>query len=116
MRGVEVLNSISSISQVGNWLPGLISFRPTFPVVKVLQAPALVVQVNNELHFIFLFAILCNIGRVWGCHRLTQQAFRIWFDTGDVDDRMDAHRVWKMEFDGIGPDQLHDGIGAKPSF
>ena len=29
---------------------------------------------------------------------------------------MDAHRAGKTEFNCIGPDQLCDGIGAKPSF
>ena len=34
---------------------------------------------------------------------------------GDVDDRMNAHGVGKAEPDGIGPNQLCDGIGAKPA-
>ena len=40
----------------------------------------------------------------------------IWLYPGDVDDRMNAHRAWKTEFNGVGPNQLHDRIGAKPSF
>ena len=113
--GVEVLNSSGGISQVGNWFPGPISFRPTFPVNEILQALAFVVQVNNPFDFIFLFAILHNIGGAWGSHRLTWQVFAIWLYAGDVNDGVNAHRVGKTQFDGIGPDQLCDGIGAKPS-
>ena len=40
----------------------------------------------------------------------------IWLYTGDVNDRVNAHRVGKMEFNSVGPDQLHDGIGTKPLF
>ena len=40
----------------------------------------------------------------------------IGFDTGNVDNGVNTHRVWKMEFDSVGPDQLHDGIRTKPSF
>ena len=116
VRGMEVPNSVGSISQVGNQLPGPISFRPTFPVNKILQAPVFVVQIHNELHFIFLFAVLCNIGGARGSHRLTWEAFTIWLYERDIDDRMNVHRAGKMEFNGVGPNQLHDGIGAKPSF
>ena len=35
---------------------------------------------------------------------------------GDIDNRVNAHRAGKTEFNGIGPDQLCDGIGAEPSF
>ena len=42
MRGMEVANDISGVSQVGNRLPGAISFRPTLPVNEILQALAFV--------------------------------------------------------------------------
>ena len=35
-RGVEVVNTIGGIPQVGNGLPGVISFGPTLPVNKIL--------------------------------------------------------------------------------
>ena len=38
------------------------------------------------------------------------------FNTGDINDRMNADRAEKAEFDSISPDQLRDGIGTKPSF
>ena len=34
---------------------------------------------------------------------------------GNVYDWMNVHGVGKMKFNGIGPDQLRDGIGTKPS-
>ena len=40
----------------------------------------------------------------------------IWLYAGDIDDGMNAHRAGKMEFNGVRPDQLCDGIGTKPSF
>ena len=60
--------------------------------------------------------ILHNIGGAWGSDRLTQQVFAIWLYMGDVDNGVNAHRAWKTEFDSVGPDQVHDGIGAEPSF
>ena len=38
------------------------------------------------------------------------------FDVGNVDNRVNAHGVGKAELNSVGPDQLRDGIGAKPSF
>ena len=104
MRGVEVVDSICSIAQVGKRLPGLISFRPTLPMNKILQLVFLVLGVNNVVDFIFLFAILCNIGGTWGSHRLTWQVFMTWLYSGDVDDGVNAHRVGKVELDSISPD------------
>ena len=40
----------------------------------------------------------------------------IGFYVGDVDNRMNAHGMGKAEFDGVGPDQLCDGIRTEPSF
>ena len=40
----------------------------------------------------------------------------IWLYSGDVYNGVDVHRAGKTEFDGISPDQLHDGIGTKPPF
>ena len=34
---------------------------------------------------------------------------------GDVDNRVNVHGVRKAKFDGVGSDQLRDGIGAEPS-
>ena len=116
MSSVELTDSIRGVVQVRCRFPGPISFRPTLPVHEILHSLALVAQVNNVLHLVFLFAILHHVGRTWGSHRLAQQAFAIWLDAGDVDDRMDVHRAGKMEFNSISPDQLCDGIGTKPSF
>ena len=112
MRGVEIPFCIGSVSQVGYGFPGPISFRPTFPVHQILQALPLVARVNNGFHFVFLFTVLCNVGGARGSHRLPRKAFVIWLYTGDVDDRVYVHGAWKTEFNSIGPDQLHDGIGA----
>ena len=32
MGSMEIVDSFHSIAQVGKWLPGLISFRPIFPM------------------------------------------------------------------------------------
>ena len=42
--------------------------------------------------------------------------FAIWLYAGDVDDGVNAHRAGKAEFNGVGPDQFHDSVGAKPTF
>ena len=39
----------------------------------------------------------------------------IGFYVGNVNDWVNAHGARKTEFNGVSPDQLHDGIGAKPS-
>ena len=113
---MELTDGIRSVVQVRSRLPSLISFGPSLPMNEVLHSLALVARVNDVLHLVFLFAILHDIGGTWGSHRLTRQAFAIWLDVGNVDDRMDVHRAWKTEFDGVCPDQLCDGIGTKPSF
>ena len=83
---------------------------------EILQLVTFVPGVNNVVDFEFLFVILCDIGGSWGSHRLTQQAFMVWLYSGDVNDGVNVHRAGKTEFNSIGPDQLHDGIGAKPLF
>ena len=116
MRGMEIPNRVSGVPQVGNGLPGSIRVRPTFPVHQVLQMLAFVARVHDMLNFVFLFAILRDGGGARGSHRLTRKAFAIWLYVRDVDDGVNAHRVGKTELNGIGPDQLRDGIGAEPSF
>ena len=115
MCGMEVANSVSGVSQVGNGFPCAVGVRPTFPMHQILQPFSFVAGVHKELDFVFLFAILRDVGGARGSHRLTRKAFAIWFYAGDVDDGVNAHRAGKTEFDGICPDQLRDGIGAKPA-
>ena len=115
VRGMKVTNGSHGISQVGNWLPGAVSVGPSLPVNKVLQTLAFVPGVHHIFHFVFLLAVLHDNGRARGSHRLTQKTITIGFDTGNVYDQVNAHGAGKAEFDGIGPDQLRDGIGAEPS-
>ena len=68
------------------------------------------------LHLVFFLVILRDVGRAWSSHRLAQQAFVIWLYAGDINNGVNAHGAGKTEFNGIGPDQLHDGIGTKPPF
>ena len=95
MGGVELMDSFCGVAQVGKWLPGPISFRPTFPVDEILHLVAFPSGVNDMINFVFLFMVLHNTGGTWGSYRLTQQAFAIWLYTGDVNDWVDAHRVGK---------------------
>ena len=67
------------------------------------------------LDFVFLFVVLRDIGGTRGSHRLTWKTFTIWFYVGDVYDGVDVHRAGKAELNGVGPDQLRDGIRAEPS-
>ena len=67
-------------------------------------------------YLIFLLTIFCDIGGPRGRHRLAREMVAIGFYTGDVNDRVNAHRAGQAEFDSVGPDQLRDGIGAEPSF
>ena len=53
-------------------------------------------------------------GRAGCSHRLARETVAVWFNMGDINDRVNVHGTGKVEFDGIGPDQLHDGIGAEP--
>ena len=39
----------------------------------------------------------------------------IGLDTKDIDNWVNAHGAGKMEFDGVGSDQLRDSIGTEPS-
>ena len=112
---MKVVDDFSGISQVGNWLPGLVSVGPPLPVNEVLQVLALVPRIHDVFHFILLLAILHNGGGSRGRHRLARETVAIRLDVGDVYNRVDAHGVGKVEFNGIGPDQLHDGIGTEPS-
>ena len=116
MRGVEIPFCIGSVSQVGNRFPRAISVRPPFPVHQILQALPLVARVHDMLNFVLLLSILRDVGRTGSGHRLTREAIAIWLYTGDVDDRVYVHGAWKTEFNSIGPDQLHDGIGTEPPF
>ena len=116
MGDMEVPNCGSSISQVGNWFPCAVGVGPTFPMYQILQTLAFVPRIHDTFYFVFLFAILRNVGGPGGSHRLTREAFAIWLYAGDINDRVNAHRAGKTEFDGVSPDQLRDGIGAEPSF
>ena len=42
MGGMEVPDSVSGVSQVGNGLPGAIQIGPPFPMYQILQTPAFV--------------------------------------------------------------------------
>ena len=59
--------------------------------------------------------ILRDMGGTRSRHRLTWKMIVIGFYAGNVYDWVNAHGVGKVEFDSVGPDQLHDGIGAEPS-
>ena len=91
MSSVEITDSVGGVSQVGNGLPRAIRIGPTFPMYQVLQTPSFIARVHNAFHFVFLIAILRDVGGARGSHRLTRKAFAIWLYTRDVDDRMDAH-------------------------
>ena len=72
MSGMKVPNSRSGISQVGYRLPGPISIGPTFPVHQILHTLSLIVGISDVLHFVFLFAILHNIGGARSSYMLSQ--------------------------------------------
>ena len=116
MSGMEVPDSVGHIPQVGNGLPGTIRVGPTLPMHQVLQMPSFIARVHDAFDLVFLFAILRDVGGARGSHRLARELFAIGFYAGYVYDRVNAHGAGKTEFDGVGPDQLHDGIGAEPSF
>ena len=115
MHSMEILDRISSIAQIGHGFPRAVGIGPTFPMHQVLQTAPCVARVNDAFDFVFLFAILCDVGGTGGSHRLTREAFAIWLYAGNVDDGMNAHRAGKTEFNGVSPNQLRDGIGAEPS-
>ena len=95
---MAILHGVCCIAQVGNGLPGPISFRPTFPMHKILQPATFVPGVNDVVNLVILLTILCDMGGAWGSHRLTWQVFKIWLCSGDVNDGVDAHRAGKVEF------------------
>ena len=116
MGDVEVANSVGGVPQVGNRLPHAIQVRPTFPMHQILQPLSFVAGVHDAFDLVFLITILCDIGGAGCSHRLTRKMFMIRLHAGDVYDGVNAHGAGKMVFNGVGPDQLRDGIGTEPSF
>ena len=113
---MEVPNSIGGVPQVGNGFPCVVRVIPSLPMYEVLQTLSFVARVHDALDFVFLLTILHDVGGARGSHRLTREAFAIWLYAGDVDNGVNAHRAGKTVFDGVCPDQLHDGIGTEPPF
>ena len=112
---MEIPDRAGSVSQVGNGFPCPVGIRPTFPVHQILQTFPFVARVCDALDFIFLFAVLRDVGGARGSHRLARKAFAIWFYARDVDNGVDAHGAGKVELDSVSPNQLRDGIGTQPS-